>query len=156
MRFPYSYFLRSSLLSGHFVEVEVLFIRIRSRETKIWCGFLLHFHLQTGFVMVIFLSRRWFSFIFFSCTLFLYLGWLSVVFFFKFFFCHFRVHADVYMLGSLAGGFVIFFSIYHLRKGGRLISISFRFTRGVHVLLFSTYLISNLGGCLINYLSVMF
>lgn len=55
---------------------------------------------------------------------------------------------------------VIFFSIYHLRrKGGRLISftISFRFTRGVHVLLlFFTYLISNLGGCLINYLSVVF
>lgn len=52
------------------------------------------------------------------------------------------------------------FSIYRLRrKGGRLISQNFfyffffsDFTHGVHVYCLFTYLISNLGGCLINYL----
>lgn len=94
------------------------FIRIGSRETKIWCGFLLHFHLQTGLVMVFFFffSRRWFIFIVFAQCSYILGGYLS------FFLVICRVHADVYMLGSLTGGFVIFFSVYHLRKGGRLIS----------------------------------
>ncbi|OJJ85225.1 uncharacterized protein ASPGLDRAFT_1434737 [Aspergillus glaucus CBS 516.65] len=74
--------------SGWFNALCLLsFIRIGSRETKIWCGFLLHFHLQTGLVMVIFLSRRWFSFIVFpaQCS-YISGGYLSFFFFFFFFF----------------------------------------------------------------------
>lgn len=214
MRFPYSYFLRSSLLLGHFFEVEFLFscgvVMGIVRSSMIWperrfldCQFIqtaqesilralwikwrVSILDQGGSTLYaccllfasavekrkygvdfccIFICRPdwWWSSFFRVGGLFLSFlhcshisgGYLSF-----FFSCHLSRSCWCLHAGFVDRRFlVIFFSIYHLRrKGGRLISftISFRFTRGVHVLLlFFTYLISNLGGCLINYLSVVF
>lgn len=190
MQFPCSYFLRSSLLSGHFVEIEFLccgvimgisgrtgsfltasllkrhkrvfdtrymdwttnpdssswwfnalcclsFARQSRNENMVWISsaFLAD---RIGDGHIYFTSVVWFYRLF--CTLFLYLGWLSVFFF--------SCHLSRSCWWCLHAGFRWsevshhIFSIYHLRrKGGRLISqhlfLSFDFTRGVHVCCFS-------------------
>lgn len=85
-------------------------------ENMVWISAAFSFADRIGDGLFFFFSRRWFIFIVFAQCSYILGGYLS------FFLVICRVHADVYMLGSLTGGFVIFFSVYHLRKGGRLIS----------------------------------
>lgn len=129
------------------------FIRIGSRETKIWCGFLLHFHLQTGLVMVIFLSRRRFSFIVFlaQCSYISggYLSFLSFV--------AFMLMSTCWVRWPEVSRHILFpFIICEEKEAVSFPSILSDLRAMSMFYCFFTYLISNLGGCLINYLSVVF